>query len=48
MIRFGSRVDMYLPAGTRAAVSVGQTSLAGETDHRANWRDGTGLSFRVG
>ena len=31
MIRFGSRVDVYLPAGTAPLVSVGQTSLAGET-----------------
>ena len=31
MIRFGSRVDVYLPAGTVPLVSVGQTSLAGET-----------------
>ena len=31
MIRFGSRVDVYLPAGTIPLVSEGQTSLAGET-----------------
>jgi len=31
MIRFGSRVDVYLPEGTRPLVSEGQTSLAGET-----------------
>jgi phosphatidylserine decarboxylase len=31
MIRFGSRVDVYLPAGTIPRVSEGQTSLAGET-----------------
>jgi phosphatidylserine decarboxylase len=31
MIRFGSRVDVYLPAGTVPLLSVGQTSLAGET-----------------
>ena len=31
MIRFGSRVDVYLPAGTVPLVSPGQTSLAGET-----------------
>jgi phosphatidylserine decarboxylase len=31
MIRFGSRVDVYLPAGTVPLVSGGQTSLAGET-----------------
>lgn len=31
MIRFGSRVDVYLPAGTRPLVAEGQTALAGET-----------------
>jgi len=31
MIRFGSRVDVYLPEGTVALVAEGQTALAGET-----------------
>ncbi len=31
MIRFGSRVDVYLPEGTRALASEGQTAIAGET-----------------
>jgi phosphatidylserine decarboxylase len=31
MIRFGSRLDVYLPEGTSALVAVGQTALAGET-----------------
>jgi phosphatidylserine decarboxylase len=31
MIRFGSRVDVYLPEGTRALVAAGQTAIAGET-----------------
>ncbi|PQM44352.1 Phosphatidylserine decarboxylase proenzyme [Mycobacterium talmoniae] len=31
LIRFGSRLDTYLPAGARAMVSVGQRALAGET-----------------
>jgi phosphatidylserine decarboxylase len=31
MIRFGSRVDVYLPEGTRPLVAEGQTALAGET-----------------
>lgn len=31
LIRFGSRVDTYLPPGRRALVSVGQTAVAGET-----------------
>ena len=31
LIRFGSRVDVYLPEGVEPLVSVGQTSVAGET-----------------
>jgi phosphatidylserine decarboxylase len=31
MIRFGSRVDVYLPDGARVLVSEGQTAIAGET-----------------
>ena len=31
MIRFGSRVDVYLPAGTGPRVLLGQRSIAGET-----------------
>jgi phosphatidylserine decarboxylase len=31
MIRFGSRLDIYLPEGTRILVAEGQTALAGET-----------------
>ena len=31
LIRFGSRVDVYLPEGTRPLVSEGQLSVAGET-----------------
>jgi phosphatidylserine decarboxylase len=31
MIRFGSRVDVYLPATARALVAEGQTAIAGET-----------------
>jgi len=31
MIRFGSRVDVYLPEGMPPLVAVGQTSIAGET-----------------
>ena len=31
LIRFGSRVDIYLPAGARALVAAGQTTIAGET-----------------
>lgn len=31
LIRFGSRVDVYLPAGAQPIVAVGQTAIAGET-----------------
>jgi len=31
MIRFGSRVDVYLPIGVKPLVAVGQTAIAGET-----------------
>jgi phosphatidylserine decarboxylase len=31
LIRFGSRLDIYLPEGVSPQVSVGQTSVAGET-----------------
>jgi len=31
MIRFGSRVDLYLPEGTRPLIAEGQSAIAGET-----------------
>jgi phosphatidylserine decarboxylase len=31
LIRFGSRLDVYLPQGAKAQVSEGQTAIAGET-----------------
>jgi phosphatidylserine decarboxylase len=31
LIRFGSRVDVYLPLGTRVLVGLGQKAVAGET-----------------
>ena len=31
LIRFGSRVDVYLPKGLPALVTTGQHSIAGET-----------------
>ena len=48
MIRFGSRVDVYLPEGIRPLVAEGQTAIAGETvlaELRAGARE---LTFRVG
>jgi phosphatidylserine decarboxylase len=47
MIRFGSRVDVYLPEGVRAQVAEGQIAVAGETviaDLRSADRERT---FRV-
>jgi phosphatidylserine decarboxylase len=47
MIRFGSRVDIYLPEGVRPQVAEGQIAVAGETviaDLRAGDRERT---FRV-
>ncbi|MGH6926720.1 MAG: phosphatidylserine decarboxylase, partial [Dongiaceae bacterium] len=31
LIRFGSRLDIYLPEGVSSLVAVGQTAIAGET-----------------
>ena len=31
LIRYGSRLDTYLPAGSNVLVTTGQRSLAGET-----------------
>jgi phosphatidylserine decarboxylase len=48
MIRFGSRVDVYLPEGIRPLVAEGQTATAGETviaDLHSPVREQT---FRVG
>jgi phosphatidylserine decarboxylase len=48
MIRFGSRVDVYLPDGVKPLVAEGQTAIAGETliaDLRAGDAQRT---FRVG
>ncbi len=48
MIRFGSRVDIYLPDGVRALVAEGQTAIAGETII-ADLRGGDAQrTFRVG
>jgi phosphatidylserine decarboxylase len=48
MIRFGSRVDVYLPQGTHTLVAEGQYAIAGETvlaDLDAKSRE---LTFRIG
>src|SRR6188472_419546 len=41
VIRFGSRLDVFLPDGAKALVSVGQTAVAGETV-LADFRQGDG------
>ena len=48
MIRFGSRIDVYLPKGTRLTAIPGQRAVAGETpiaqlgnseeDQQGEWR----------
>ena len=47
LIRFGSRLDVYLPEGVQALVSEGQTAVAGETI-LADFRGGdAGRSYRA-
>jgi len=48
MIRFGSRVDVYLPEGGRALVAQGQLSYAGETVLADLAAADPGRTFRVG
>jgi phosphatidylserine decarboxylase len=47
MIRFGSRVDVYLPEGTRPLVAAGQTAIAGETVLADLRGTEAGRTFRV-
>jgi len=48
MIRFGSRVDVYLPDGVRPLVSEGQIAVAGETIIADVAARDAGRTFRVG
>ena len=48
MIRFGSRLDVYLPDGTLPLVAVGQNSLAGETVLADLSNNDAGRAFRSG
>ena len=48
MIRFGSRLDVYLPENTASMVAVGQTSLAGETVLADLRGSDEGRAFRAG
>jgi phosphatidylserine decarboxylase len=47
MIRFGSRVDVYLPEGTAVLVAEGQTAIAGETVIADLKAAEAGRTFRV-
>jgi phosphatidylserine decarboxylase len=47
MIRFGSRVDVYLPEGARALAAEGQTAIAGETVIADLTATEPGRTFRV-
>src|ERR1700693_3144768 len=47
LIRFGSRLDVYLPEGTKPLVAEGQTAVAGETI-LADFRQGdSGRTYRA-
>ena len=48
MIRFGSRVDVYLPDGVRPVVAEGQRAIAGETVLADLRVPDPGRTFRVG
>jgi phosphatidylserine decarboxylase len=48
MIRFGSRLDVYLPEGTQPLVATGQTSIGGETILADLHAGEGGLTFRSG
>ncbi len=48
LIRFGSRVDVYMPEGTRPLVAEGQIALAGETVLADLKAADTARNFRIG
>ena len=48
MIRFGSRVDVYLPEGVTLLVAEGQTAMAGETVIADFSAQNPGRTFKVG
>ena len=47
LIRFGSRVDVYMPEGARALVGLGQKAVAGETVLADLMQADTMRSFRI-
>jgi phosphatidylserine decarboxylase len=48
MIRFGSRLDVYLPEGVTPHVAVGQTAIGGETILADLRVPDAGRGFRAG
>ena len=48
MIRFGSRLDVYLPEGVTPHVAVGQTAIGGETVLADLKVPDVGRGFRAG
>jgi phosphatidylserine decarboxylase len=48
LIRFGSRLDVFLPDGVRPLVAEGQTAIAGETVLADLSASDSGRTFRVG
>jgi phosphatidylserine decarboxylase len=48
LIRFGSRVDVFLPDGVRPMVAQGQTAIAGETILADLQGRDNGRNFRIG
>jgi phosphatidylserine decarboxylase len=46
LIRFGSRLDVYMPLGTKALVSEGQIAIAGETVLADLVTDDAGRTYR--
>src|SRR6266404_1905126 len=47
LIRFGSRLDVFLPEGTKPLVSEGQTAVAGETILADFRLGGDGRTYRA-
>ena len=48
LIRFGSRVDVYMPASARPMVAVGTRAIAGETVLADMTADAPALTFKAG
>jgi phosphatidylserine decarboxylase len=48
LIRFGSRVDLYLPDGAELFAEIGQTAIGGETVLAALAQDATSGASAVG